>query len=75
MVFIQNIKFLIVMLVLSVIATEIRGKPQQTEVIVNDVPSLDDEIPIDADSFPLAPDVPGSQGMRISGVDDYHIRK
>lgn len=75
MLFIQSVKTLIVMLVLSVILAEVRSKavPQQVqEIIVEELPPLEDNIQIDADSFPLAPDVP--QGSRVGGLPDYHIR-
>lgn len=76
MFFIQSVKALIVMLVFSVILAETMAKPtspqQVQEIIVEDLPPLEDDIHIDADSFPLAPDVP--QGGRIGGARDYHIR-
>lgn len=69
-----NIKTLFVLIALVVIVAEARPRatPQEPdEFILEDLPPLDDDTPIDADSFPLAHDVP--QG--VGGVDDYHIRK
>lgn len=50
---------------------DIDGSP---EVIVEEVAAYDNDVGpvIDADSFPLAPDVPQSSR---GGVNDYHIRK
>lgn len=49
-------------------------EPEIPEIIIEEEDSSvydDDQGPvIDADSFPLAPDVPQS-----GGVEDYHIRK
>lgn len=71
-----NIKTLFVVIALIVIVTEAmpRATPQEPdvqEIILEELPPLDDDTPIDADSFPLAHDVP--QG--VGGVNDYHIRK
>lgn len=70
-----NIKTLFVVIALVVIVTESKpnAAPQEEsqELIIEELPPLDDDTHIDADSFPLAHDFP--QG--IDGVDDYHIRK
>lgn len=68
------------MLVLSVILAEVMAKPaapqQVQEIIVEELPPLEDDTHIDADSFPLAPDVPQGSRVRSGGVgQDYHIRK
>lgn len=76
MVFIQSAKTLIVLLMLSIIVAEARpkAKPQRVqEIIIEEIPVLEDDPPIDADSFPLAPDV--QQTDRVGGIRDYHIRK
>lgn len=79
MLFVQSIKALIVMLVLSVIIAEARpkGPPQEVqEIIYEELPPLEDDVHIDADSFPLAPDIEHiHQDNRVGGIQDYHIRK
>lgn len=76
MLFVRSIEALIVMLVLSVILAEARPKgtePEVQKIIVEELPELVDDVKIDADSFPLAPDVP--QASRVGGARDFHIRK
>lgn len=81
MLFIQNFKILFVVMCVCIILSEARPKPRPqdpeipSEIIVEEGGDSsayeDDDGPvIDADSFPLAPDVPHS-----GGVEDYHIRK
>lgn len=74
--FSQSIRLLFVVIALSLIIVESKpnAKPQENEVqevIIDELPDFEDDGPIDADSFPLAPDVHQSVG----GVHDYHIRK
>ena len=71
-----SIRILFAVIALIVIVAEARPQPdpqvfEEQEFLVDDLPPADDDVHIDADSFPLAPDVPPGVG----GVDDYHIRK
>lgn len=79
MLFNQSFKTLFVVICVFVILAQAKPKPRPQEpeipeIIIEEEDSSvydDDQGPvIDADSFPLAPDVPGS-----GGVEDYHIRK
>lgn len=76
MLLLHNFKLLFMVIALWMIVAEARPKaspqlPDVPEVLVEELPPLEDT-PIDADSFPLAPDVP-NQG--IDAFDDYHIHK
>lgn len=72
-----NIRILFAVIALIVIVAEARPQPDpqefgEQEFLVDELPPpADEDIHIDADSFPLAPDVPPG----VAGVDDYHIRK
>lgn len=71
-----NIRILFVVIALIVIVAEARPQPdpqgfEEQEFLVDEFPPpADDDIQIDADSFPLAPDVPPGVGA----VEDYRIR-
>lgn len=72
-----NIRILLAVIALIVIVAEARPQahPQgfeEQEFLVDELPPpADEDQQIDADSFPLAPDVPPGVGS----LDDYHIRK
>ena len=78
MLFIQSVKVLFAILVLNVIVTEMRPNDipyPQNEDFRNDESSSSnsDDMPMNADSFPLAPDVQDAPRMGV--MRDYHIRK
>lgn len=79
MLFIQSCKILFAMLVLNVIVMEMRpdnGAPHpqnEDDRFDESSSSITDDTPINADSFPLAPDVQDTPRMGV--MHDYHIRK
>lgn len=78
MLFIQSVKVLFAILVLNVIVTEMRPNdapyPQNEDFRIDESTSKNsDDMPMDADSFPLAPDVQDAPRMGI--MRDYHTRK
>lgn len=83
MLFIQSFKTLFVVIALWLIVAEARPKaspqaPELQEIYVEELPTFDEDPPIDADSFPLAPDVlnpSNQQTLQIGRFNDYHIRK
>lgn len=77
--FIQRFKVLFVILVINLIVIEMRPDnsdpyPQNEDHQIDGAPSsISDETPMNADSFPLAPDVQDAPRMGV--MQDYHIRK
>lgn len=74
MLFIQRVKILFVMLLLSVIVAETRPNndpyPQNEDFRIDEIPSPFSDKPMNADSFPMAPDV--QDAPRMKGVHYNH---
>lgn len=76
--FMQSVKVMFAILVLNVIVTEMRPNsapyPQNEDFLTDESSSPNsDDTPMNADSFPLAPDVQDAPRMR--GTHDHHTKK
>lgn len=81
MLFIQSFNVLFAILVLNVVVIVVEMRPdnsapypQNEDFLIDESSSSNsDDTPMNADSFPLAPDVQDSPKMGV--IRDYHIRK
>lgn len=78
MLFVQSVKVLFAILILNVIVTEMRPDsvlyPQNEDFQIDESSaSVSNDTPMNADSFPLAPDI--QDAPRMDSMRDYHMKK